>query len=155
MNVINGLMPNDCFAMYIGRGTLETNYRTPFPETGFHMYNLQHPNTKEFADIFENYLVQTNRTESNFIPIGPVNDVKIQLCQDCIDEKIKLERDLKGWDAQLMQICKKNGSTNEFAKRKIAVLEAIFEQLGTPAATKPVKPGERGYSARDWAGGTK
>ena len=55
MNVINGLMPNDCFAMYIGRGTLETNYRTPFPETGFHMYNLQHPNTKEFADIFENY----------------------------------------------------------------------------------------------------
>jgi hypothetical protein len=110
---------------------------------------------RDEADIFENYLVQTNRTESNFIPIGPVNDVKIQLCQDCIDEKIKLERDLKGWEAQLMQICKKNGSTNEFAKRKIAVLEAIFEQLGTPAATKPVKPGERGYSARDWAGGTK
>ncbi len=81
---------------------------------------------RDEADIFENYLVQTNRTESNFIPIGPVNDVKIQLCQDCIDEKIKLERDLKGWDAQLMQICKKNGSINEFAKRKIAVLEAIF-----------------------------
>ena len=29
---------------------------------------------RDEADIFENYLVQTDRTESNFIPIGPVND---------------------------------------------------------------------------------
>ena len=106
---------------------------------------------RDEADIFENYLVQTNRTESNFIPIGPVNDVKIQLCQDCINEKIKLEKDLKGWEAQLMQICKKNGSVNQFTKRKFAIREAIYKKCGFATPRGKAEAPTPKYT-KDWVG---
>ncbi len=44
------LLPNDNFTAYIGR---PNNKKLPFAETGYIMYNLRHPNTRNFADVFE------------------------------------------------------------------------------------------------------
>ena len=44
------LLPQDHFTSYIGR---PNNNKLPFAETGFIMYNLKHPNVREFADVFE------------------------------------------------------------------------------------------------------
>ena len=44
------LLPNDNFTAYIGR---PNNKKLPFAETGYIMYNLRHPNIKNFADVFE------------------------------------------------------------------------------------------------------
>lgn len=52
MNEVEKLLPNDCMCTYLGRD--ETSKKTPFTETGYHMYNLGHPNIQEFADVFEN-----------------------------------------------------------------------------------------------------
>ena len=105
---------------------------------------------KEDINIFEKYLVDTRRTKCNPNQIHTVYNAKIQLCQNCIDEKIELEKDFKSWDAQLMQICKKSGSTNLFSERKIAILETIQEQVGGIAQDKaPTNPG---YTSRNWTG---
>ena len=44
------LIPKDNFTAYIGR---PKNKKLPFTETGFIMYNLDHPNTINFAESFE------------------------------------------------------------------------------------------------------
>ena len=44
------LLPDDNFTAYIGR---PNNKKLPFTETGFIMYNLKHPNTVNFAEVFE------------------------------------------------------------------------------------------------------
>ena len=51
MQKLEELLPDNQLCAYIGR---PDNKRLPFSETGFMMYNLQHPNIKEFADVFEN-----------------------------------------------------------------------------------------------------
>ena len=54
MQELEDLLPNDKLCAYLGR---PDNTRLPFSETGFIMYNLQHPNVKEFADTFENLYI--------------------------------------------------------------------------------------------------
>ena len=44
------LLPDDNFTAYIGR---PNNKKLPFTETGFIMYNLQHPNVRNFAETFQ------------------------------------------------------------------------------------------------------
>lgn len=44
------LLPSDNFTAYIGR---PNNKKLPFPETGYIMYNLKHPNIKNFAEVFQ------------------------------------------------------------------------------------------------------
>jgi|TARA_B100000073_G_scaffold61757_1_gene45784 hypothetical protein len=48
---INALLPSNNFTAYIGR---PNNKKLPFAETGYIMYDLKHPNIKNFADVFEN-----------------------------------------------------------------------------------------------------
>jgi hypothetical protein len=50
VNEIQELLPADNFTAYIGR---PNNTKLPFAETGYIMYNLKHPDTKDFADVFE------------------------------------------------------------------------------------------------------
>jgi len=50
MDEIQRLLPEDNFTAYIGR---PNNKKLPFAETGFIMYNLNHPNIKNFAEVFE------------------------------------------------------------------------------------------------------
>ena len=47
---IQKLLPRDNLTAYIGR---PNNKKLPFAETGFIMYNLKHPNIKNFAETFE------------------------------------------------------------------------------------------------------
>ena len=47
---IQKLLPEDNFTAYIGR---PNNTKLPFAETGYIMYNLKHPATTSFADVFE------------------------------------------------------------------------------------------------------
>lgn len=44
-------MPKDCFCSFLGRETLEPFYT----ETGFLGFNLKHPHSKEFFDLFKWY----------------------------------------------------------------------------------------------------
>lgn len=44
------LLPPDCFTAYIGR---PNNKKLPFAETGYIMYNMNHPNTQSFAEVFQ------------------------------------------------------------------------------------------------------
>jgi hypothetical protein len=50
MSQLQELLPDDNFTAYIGR---PNNKKLPFAETGFIMYNLRHPNIKNFAKVFE------------------------------------------------------------------------------------------------------
>ena len=103
------------------------------------------------VDIFENYLVQTDRKKSKYHHKEFGSEVKIPLCQDCINEKIKLEKDLKGWREQLMQICKKNGSVNQFTKRKFAIREAIYKKCGFATPRGKAEAPTPKYT-KDWVG---
>ena len=53
MESLDEMMPNDCLCNYLGRGDVNTNKKTPFPETGFVTYNMSHPNIKDFANTFK------------------------------------------------------------------------------------------------------